>query len=501
MTFLKINGLAIPVITEGISETTQESAPASRAYSGKMRPRRRSLNRVWRVTTTPMSYGDAEAMRGWLTWRGQQFPYSSDLFSSRGLPAQSGSSGILMPSPDTGTSLLPVLTSAKYGTGSLVTGPTATNLLTSAQAIPNSTGIAAMTASGSATKAVSSVATMHQATNMLMTTPAAAGPGTVALSAVTSTAGSTYTFHAWLLAASGSPTVRLVLVASNGTTVNGPNVTLSTTSWQHVSISMTMPASTTTITPKIQENPANQSASFYVESMMLELGSGAQAWVAGGSARAAARVTYGVSNDMYQANAVTWMAWVGPPPMLSGGDYVAFMLSNLATSNRIEGHMSGAGVLSIASVVGGVTTTTVTASGKAIVSPFSHLAFVCRQNGGDEIWLDGVKLTVTDNTVLPTLNTLDTFEVGTTSSTLPWCAPIDEMILMPFAASQGIIQGVFNEGTSIGSTPTFLCEGLWCPDSPVSCTIHEVTVDRTALFISGTWQKAAASLSFTMAEV
>lgn len=499
MSFLKVNGLVIPVTSGGITESTVETFPQMRAFSGKMRPRRRALNRQWKVQTAPMAYADGEAMAGWLSWRGHQFPYDADLFSGRGLPAVG--SGFIMPSPDTGTSGLPVSTSAKYGTGGLVTGPAATNLLTSAQAIPNSTGITAMTASGGATKAVSSVATMHQATNMLMTTPASAGPGTVALSAVTTTAGSTYTFHAWLLAVSGSPIVRLTLTASNGTVVNGANVTLSSTSWQHVSVSMVMPASTTTVTPKIQENPANQSASFYVESMLLELGSGAQSWVAGGSTRGVARVTYGISLDMYQANAITWMGWVGPPPMLSGGDYVAFMASNVASANRIEGHISGAGVLSIAAVVGGVTTTTFTASGKAIASPFSHLAFICRQNGGDEIWLDGVKQSVTDNSVLPTLNTLDTLEMGATSSTLPWCAPLDEVCFLPYAASQGLIQGIVNEGSQVSAAPTFLCEGTFTPDARVQCAVYDVTIDRTSLYSSGTWQKAAAVVNFTLAEV
>ena len=510
MSFLKVNGVIIPVADKGIAETNIEVAAAKRAFSGKFRSHRRAVKRTWRVTTAPMNWADAESLRGWLTWAGQYFPYDTDVFSARGLPVNSGTAGNILPSVAAdGAS---VYTDAKFGAGALLSSVTATNLMSVAQSSQES-GLA-VTNSGGAT-GTQDTAHFYQGTKSLKVVTAGSDGvrGRVLLSSTVSAFSSTYySGSCYLYGTTGS--ARLGMVASDGATVFGPTINFSgskANTWVHTQVAMTTSGAASSVRLFVEEDPADQSITFWADAFMVEINRGTYAWVIGGSARPAGVPQYTVTTDLQNANALTVMAWAGPSISPTATVCCLAAFDDLSGRRLLFLLDTATGLMSVATAAlnKDAFTGTYTSNAAITVSDWQHLVWVYRDNGVVEFYSNGTKLgTATISTMspyapAPAINTMKRLTVGKTPSFTgyDWWAPIDDLLVLPYAASSTMVQNVYGQTSSFASMPNFTCDGIFSPDAPMSCTIHDVNVSRLGAVIGGSWQKAAGILTFTMAEL
>ena len=172
MTFLRLNGITIPVAAKSMQHELQDIGSRGRAFDGTYLVDRRATKRKWRGRTTPQNELAAHAIAGLIRNEGHywKFDYLSqsagtfDLYSSMGL-AYGSTVGSLRPLKSATNSrvVYDVFNAAetKFGTGALELSSAVTNILTDnvangteAAATTGWTAVAAGTISSSTTEAL-----------------------------------------------------------------------------------------------------------------------------------------------------------------------------------------------------------------------------------------------------------------------------------------------------------------------------------------------------------
>src|SRR3954470_2828396 len=119
MSFLRLNGLVVPVESGAGSRSYADTGRVSVGATGMMTQDRLFLKRRWEFRTKPMPMSDLMALRNWLYSPAWVFPFNGN--SNNNVPANLGTatnSGGVFPA-GVAADGLPVTTDAKYGSGSL----------------------------------------------------------------------------------------------------------------------------------------------------------------------------------------------------------------------------------------------------------------------------------------------------------------------------------------------------------------------------------------------
>ena len=94
MTFLNVNGMALPVADGTARERRMVIGMRRRAFDGTLLTDERAEKFAWSGTTTPLTEMVAKAIAGAVNGRGDLWPLSADLYSGKGLGDQ-GSDTVL----------------------------------------------------------------------------------------------------------------------------------------------------------------------------------------------------------------------------------------------------------------------------------------------------------------------------------------------------------------------------------------------------------------------
>lgn len=89
MSFLTLHGLTIPV-AKGGDGAPDDIGSRERAFSGALLTDRRATKETWKFRTAPVNAVDADRIRRVIRGEGQYWPFDTDLYSSKGLPASTG---------------------------------------------------------------------------------------------------------------------------------------------------------------------------------------------------------------------------------------------------------------------------------------------------------------------------------------------------------------------------------------------------------------------------
>src|SRR3990167_6718991 len=131
MSFLRVNGWALPVADSSVSEAHDLGGDFSRSFSGSLLSDERYDKRVWSGQTAPVTEMVAEAIKGIVRGLGHVWSWDSDLYSSKGLGVSGSTSAarrtaIAVDGSDIQDTHGPYY---KYGDHSLSSDPAVTNLL------------------------------------------------------------------------------------------------------------------------------------------------------------------------------------------------------------------------------------------------------------------------------------------------------------------------------------------------------------------------------------
>ena len=85
MSFLRLDGFAIPALDSSPKTVPRDIGSRERAFSGDLLTDRRARKRTWTARTSPVTEMVAKAIEGAVAGLGDSFPFTADLFSSKGL--------------------------------------------------------------------------------------------------------------------------------------------------------------------------------------------------------------------------------------------------------------------------------------------------------------------------------------------------------------------------------------------------------------------------------
>lgn len=274
MTFLRVNGYAIPLAENTPRNNRVLGGDFGRAYSGNPLTDEHYDKGVWGGTTPPVTEMVAEAIRGGVRGLGQLWPLVSDGFSSKGLAINDANGLSFLAHIDAagdgddithGSGLTKPPQSNVWG----MAAPTRTNLLSQNQR----DGTEDTTTTGFTV--VNSATLTSQATNFLSgarglqvdtTSGANRGGASALLSAQTGSI--SYTFSVYV---KGAGTVRIRLRDNtNATESITSGQTLSATEWRRFRVSHTMGAGPVDILCIVEDNAAAQQTTFYIDELQLE---------------------------------------------------------------------------------------------------------------------------------------------------------------------------------------------------------------------------------------
>lgn len=91
MSFLAVNSIVIPCSVERGAESIVEIGEMGRAFDGTLIGTRRAKKKEWGLRTTLLSQSEAEAVKSLILGEGHYWTFDDDLYSSKGLGPQSGS--------------------------------------------------------------------------------------------------------------------------------------------------------------------------------------------------------------------------------------------------------------------------------------------------------------------------------------------------------------------------------------------------------------------------
>ena len=276
MSFLRVNGWAIPLADGSPGEEHVLGGDFARAYSGNPISDERFDKRVWSGRTPPVTEMVAQAIKGAVRGLGHVWSYDSDLYSSKGLTpgATVGSRRIATAADGSAVVNFENFDESKFGAYSLTVEPAATNILAANKRNGTEDGTTTGFAAVAGGLITSQTTQKVQGTRSLRVVTGASADGaettTETAAATTAYAGSAYVW---------SPVARQVvleLIDSVGSVASYTGG-LFAGRWTRLVVTGTTAGGATTIKLRFKDN-AGGGSTFYLDQLQIEAGTIATTW-------------------------------------------------------------------------------------------------------------------------------------------------------------------------------------------------------------------------------
>jgi len=509
MSFLELNGLTIPVM-EGGSDRVINIGQRERAFDGTYLSTRRARKRRWSYTTKPLVEMDAKAVEGVVAGLGHSFGFDFD--DAANLTHDKYSAKGLAPSPaiyspvfgiaadgDPVTDLDDV-TESKYGAGAMIAEIATTNLLTQNQADveTDTTGFAGV--AGGAV-AVNTANYVQGAQSLLITTSAAndgAATTTVGVSASTAYAASVYL----KCASNRNITVELIdNIGGAGSPIGTTSDNLVADTWKRVTVTGTTNAGATIANIRVIDTDAG-GTQIFADAWQLEQNSAATHWQTPATARTVADLEY-PATFLNAASDVTISFWVKSPTAspASNAYYVALYSG---TSNIVAVYRLSAGSLRFR--LRGTGTNDITEASPGFDGDWHMITAVARSNAEtgeneQELYIDGSSVESSNPGDPTDWSTIDAIRVGHQASTLFTDSPIDDLQVLPWAATASQISAWYSMGTAMPASPRANLTGDIIPEDLAIVDGEVNSITRHAGYDSGNFKTNLSRIAFELHEV
>jgi hypothetical protein len=449
MPALALNGWTVPV--DKVSVGTLDPGSMSRAFSGKQRRTRTGQpKRTWQCGTKPMRYQDARALQGMLLHQGEYFSFDGTVYSSKGL------------TPTTTAHNAQLATGiVAFGSGSLYAADPTTNILGSTvRGVETAGNIAAFTALDGATL-TQTTAQAWQGTRSLLVDTTTSGGVFGGVSCTASCSGSTaYTASVYVYSASGGG-VDLILSDNVGAAqASTGEVEIPAGVWTRLTVTYTTDAAATSIIMYVTDGfVVFQLQQFYLDGFQIELGSTATAWAnPTGSALA---LKYDVTRFFAGGIEALTLSCRGRTTKTASS--VALALTNSLDSNPAIRLTRPTAALVRGRFQDDTGTATFCDGTWNPTGAFEMLSLVVRTSPGAsetvaQIFLNGASVG-TSTPTLPTLTALDRLHIGNVDAAQAFGGYIDEVLLLPYAASPSMLAGLHASPYAFGAMPFLRASG------------------------------------------
>lgn len=501
MSFLTLNGLAVPSSLGGEEEIIPIGDPAGRAFSGKSLRDVRSKLRRWNFSTTPESEADIEVLSGLIQGKGQNWSYDSDLYSGKGLGFGSTLADI-HPSVGADGSVVRfagVDRTGKYGSAVAV-HPAVTNILDAGQRDCED-GVGPFASVAGAT-ILSDTNHFYQGSKSIQVAAGAAGEGIIT-DAVSAAASTQYIVSAYVKAVAAM-TVRIVAVddvAGEIGTIAALNVQAG--KWTRIHTDATTSVGATTLQIKLTKSDSG-GGTFRIDALQAETGATPTTWADPSRSAGTLRYPPGFLKGAKSITVAAWMANLRNTPTAADGTIIHVRES--ASANSINVRRNGTNIDVDLIADDGTAGSKVGAHGM-IVEAYTHVAAVYEsQDGSDasriKIYIDGAL--VTDAATVTNDIDFSTFAdlwVGNSDGADHWPGLVDDLIILPYAATDAMITAINGFGKAYPVLPIIEAGGDFIPDEILNVEGDAQGSAYQGRQKLGEWKNNSRQLRFTLETV
>lgn len=509
MSFLELNGR--PISVASFEESYREVGSRAYGLNGTPLLDRVALKRVWKVETTPLLRGEATAVRAIVSGLGHTWPFDSDDYSGKGLPAESGAVRTLR--SGTAEDGDPVYLESKF-VGSVAVEGATTNLLgaDSRDAENAPTGYAAINAAVLAadtsnywqgTKSVKVTTNGSYPTDGVRTSVADPGVGS---------ATKTYCGSVYVKAPANNELVKVRLY-DNTNAAAGPwtySLAMTADTWYRLECYITIGGSDCrSIQLEVEEQVGNTVSVFFCDGFQIEESEVPTSWVDG--SRSTGDLEYN-SSVLSGYLAMTVNLWARMSYFdQSTYDRRLFSLITVGVGNRFYLHR-GAGVDNIVFYTTDASDSNLDILSKASVwndEAWHMVTAVMRVDPlsteySKELYFDGTLEAYINPGGLPTLSSVDQLTVGNSGGTEHFNGGlIDDLLVVPYAATATQIANWYAFGRAQPELPRVLVHGdaIRETDLSVEAIGRVAGIPVVQAMSDGGWQESLERISFELEEM
>jgi hypothetical protein len=496
-------------------ENHDEIGSQERSFSGGLLRSRRAVKRKWSVKTAPLSRSDAEALKGALLSRGHVFPFDDDAYSHKGLGptgtpvytllakyAADGNEVWEFTERLSDSSGFPVQ-AAKFGS-SVIVEPSTVNLFADniVQGTDNSNDTTGFSATGSGSISSSTVAYWQGSRSLKLETSGGAGGGFE--TATTSISGGLYhVVSFYVVQPSGSGSVFAWLndgVGTSSTVEISPNNAYTANYWARYQISMLADATSSNIKLCVDDSSANDVV-MYFDGFHLEQGGSATAWNSG--SRSAGSLSY-PGTLLSSAKDFTINLWTNTHNADSSARLFCATDSDDDSIVDIYDSTSDGESLKFATPEGTLDCGFSSLNEDSI----QMLTFVYRVNpesgySEKQCYQNGTAKGSSSSATDVDLSDISSVMVGT-DGTNHWENHIDDLQILPYAASPDQISAWHSMGKAMPGGSKLYVDGDAVPDAEYGITAQASKVRSSFIkpvFVGGTRKSNYQQVEFDLLEV
>ncbi len=483
MSFMRINGWVVPVLDGSPSVSPEIIGHKGRAFDGTMLSDERAIKRVWRGSSNQLNELAAKALECILQGKGFCWPYDTDLYSHKGFGPLSSPTPVTTIRNNTAADGDPVLDEngideAKFG-GALYVHETRSNILTADQRDCENAPTGFESVNGATLSADTS--NYWEQTKSLKTVTDLVGSDqegfrTAAIDPGAGSAGKTYYATVYLKGNSGGEVLE-VDVEDTTNTAWGPTTTVTLTDankWYRVKAYITIGGSDCrAMKIRVLEQAPDSGYTYFADGLQIEEGGYPTSWFDG--SRGGGTIEFDSSVFASFCHDMTVSAWVkgwtaNPSAQIEffqaddDSENNVFSLYRASSSNNLVFFTEPA------SGTGGDSLTYAT-------SPWDDdwhmVTAVLRRNAesGENIkslYFDG-SLVGSSNPAVNTLPACTDFTRLTMGkgrgAGSQWQGAIDDLQMLPFAASADLVTAWYNMAKAMPNFPNFYVDGDIMPDN------------------------------------
>lgn len=500
MSFLTLNGLEVAVADQGSTDLQRETIePSDRMFDGSLSRRRIVEKRSWKFTTIPLPADRASILEALLRGRGEGWSFDRDAWSARPLPPNTAANTFTnyrLSGPADGRAGFLEYNPSAYGKG-IEHGPITTNILAANQRSVE-TGTAGFNAVDGATLLQSPDYFYHGTKSLRVLTSATVNGirGGVNTTGVAAASGGSHAGSCYLFATS-AVTIRAYLY--NATTATaGPisTITLVPYEWRRVrGLTLAGVVAGNLLQLWIEESVADSGIEFFVDALQIELSTLSTPFVDG--VRATASRTEYQGLDLYPFKGFTISFWTSQAGA-AGGRYAVTLRASATSGDLFQIGHSGSS-LSVSTVgVGGLFVQNIAGVFSSWAGRWIQIVVDCVARTV-LVYVNGALVgTVSIPVSLFPAFPLPWVYLGAFGGGLQWLYPIDDLVILPWAADVTQLANIRAATRSIAVSPRLWAEGSFLPEGGGILCDAQLADSAFASYASRTNSRR---VSFTLEEV
>lgn len=512
MAFVRLNGWQIAVARNTPRKSHDVVGGSTRTYGGRRMTQRTADKLRLSLRTTLLRQEEAEALRQLMLGKGDVWGFDDGDFYSgyeRGAPDTDGATLMQYAAADGA----PVVTDARWPGAGVQVDPPSSN----ESGVGDTEGDAAnwTVVNDAAASDVAAHAWVGDGCVRIdLTAPASIGVRAKITRQLTSggLTGETYVASCYLKALADCAIRTRLRDGTNAIDGNTVSLSLVADEWVRVeNLKVTVGALTgANLILELEETVIDTGAIFVVDGIQLEKRVSTTAWMGAGESRTAGVPEYDATFMQKAKQGFTVACWTRGANPETGASCWIFTLKEGATV--IAGaRTSSGGEEVIFTTIGqavGAHVQTATGVWDADRSDWHHVAFVFRRRNsaglpGKEIWRDGVLVASlgVDEDQIPRVEDIESLFIGENpSDTQFWSAPIDDLQVLPYAASPGQILGWQSMTQAMPELPDIAVEGDVLPGGTLLMEGDPATADGGTAQHGGAWRNNMESVELEIVE-